>query len=282
MSSANKKNKKPYNPSNKVKQNSKSGKSKRETASKKSDNKDTVKENKGVRLNKYIANAGVCSRREADKLISEGAIKINGEVVDKLGSRVYPEDKVYYKGKVLKSENKIYLLLNKPKDYITTTDDPQERKTVMHIIGDACDERVYPVGRLDRNSTGVLLLTNDGELAKKLTHPKHGVKKLYHVMLDKDINKSDMAKITKGVNLSDGFVAADNIAYVGSGLTKNEVGIEIHSGQNRVVRRMFEKLGYKVEKLDRVMFAGLTKKNLRKGRYRFLTDKEVSFLKMTS
>ncbi len=235
-----------------------------------------------IRLNKYIANAGICSRREADVLISTGAITVNGKVVTELGTKIKPEDVVHYDGERLKSEKNVYLLLNKPKDYLTTTDDPQARKTVMELVKNACKERVYPVGRLDRNTTGLLLMTNDGDLAKKLMHPKHRVGKLYHVVLDKNVSKEDMKKISEGVKLEDGTIAADNISYAGKTQAKNEVGIEIHSGQNRIVRRIFEKLGYKVIKLDRVMFAGLTKKNLPRGKYRMLTQQEINFLKMSS
>ncbi len=241
-----------------------------------------MKKDDTIRLNKYIANAGVCSRRQADILISTGAIKVNGKVVTELGTKIKPGDVVHYDGELLKPEKNVYILLNKPKDYITTTDDPRARKTVMQLVKNASSERVYPVGRLDRNTTGLLLLTNDGEMAKKLMHPKHGNKKIYHVVLDKGVTKDDMNKIVKGVKLENTTVAADNIAYAGNGQTKKEVGIEIHSGQNRVVRRIFEKLGYKVIKLDREMFAGLTKKNLPRGKYRLLTKNEINFLKMSS
>jgi len=232
-----------------------------------------------IRLNKYIANAGVCSRREADVLISTGAIKVNGEVVTQLGTKIRPGDVVHYGDQKLSHENKVYVLLNKPKDYISTADDPQERKTVLHLIGNAFKERLYPVGRLDRNTTGLLLLTNDGELTKKLTHPKHGIRKIYQVQLDKSIPRDDLEKIAAGVQLEDGKVKPDNVSYT-TPQNKQEIGIELHSGQNRVVRRMFEHLGYKVTKLDRVAFAGLTKKDLPRGKWRQLTEKEVSFLKM--
>lgn len=235
-----------------------------------------------TRLNKYIANAGVCSRREADTLISTGAIKVNGKVVTELGTKVKPGDVIHYDDELLTSEKNVYILLNKPKDYITTTDDPQARKTVMDLIRNVCKERVYPVGRLDRNTSGLLLLTNDGDLAKKLTHPKHGVKKLYHVVLDRNVTKEDLDKIVRGVNLENETISADSVAYADNGKTKKEVGIEVHSGQNRIVRRIFENLGYDVIKLDRVMFAGLTKKNLPRGKYRFLSEKEIGFLKMNS
>jgi 23S rRNA pseudouridine2605 synthase len=233
-----------------------------------------------IRLNRYIANAGVCSRREADSLISVGAITVNGKVVTELGTKVLPTDVVLYEGQRLSTEKKVYILLNKPKDYITTADDPQGRKNVMMLIANACKERVVPVGRLDRNTTGVLLLTNDGEMITKLTHPKHGVRKLYHVQLDKNVTKADMTAILKGVRIDDGVVAADNISYVDNADSKKEVGIEIHSGQNRVVRRIFESLGYDVVKLDRVSFAGLTKKDVPRGKWRLLSEKEVNFLRM--
>lgn len=231
-----------------------------------------------IRLNKYLSNAGVASRREADNLILSGAVKVNGVVVDKLGSKVSPTDKITYGDSAVRTERKVYLLLNKPKDYITTVDDPKERKTVMELIAGACRERVYPVGRLDRNTTGLLLFTNDGELTTKLTHPKFGVKKVYHVSLNKGLKPEDFKAIIEGVELEDGIAMADDLAFVGEG--KKEVGIEIHSGRNRIVRRLFEHLGYDVLKLDRVVFAGLTKKDLPRGKHRFLTAKEVSFLQM--
>lgn len=231
-----------------------------------------------IRLNKYLSNAGVASRREADNLIVSGAVKVNGVVVDQLGYKINPTDKVTYGGESVRGERKVYLLLNKPKDYITTLDDPQERKTVMLLIAGACRERVYPVGRLDRNTTGLLLFTNDGELTTKLTHPKYGVKKIYHVSLNKGLKPEDFKSIIDGVELEDGFIKADDLAFVGEG--KKEIGIEIHSGRNRIVRRLFEHLGYDVIKLDRVAFAGLTKKDLPRGKHRFLTAKEISFLQM--
>ncbi|MCF8367643.1 MAG: rRNA pseudouridine synthase [Bacteroidales bacterium] len=237
-------------------------------------------ENELIRLNKYIANAGICSRREADVLIETGVIKVNGKVVQDLGTKVSPSDKVQYDGQTLHTEKKYYVLLNKPKDYITTTDDPFERRTVMFLVRNACKERIYPVGRLDKNTTGLLLLTNDGELAKKLTHPKHKITKIYHVTLDKNLAKTDMVKIANGINLEDGFVKVDEIAWVKDAANKKEVGVEIHSGKNRIIRRIFESVGYKVVKLDRVIFAGLTKKDLPRGKWRFLTDNELSFLKM--
>ena len=231
-----------------------------------------------IRLNKYLSNAGIASRREADTLIQSGVVKVNGVVVDQLGYKIKPGDKVTYGDSAVKSERKVYLLLNKPKDYITTLDDPQERKTVMELIKGACRERIYPVGRLDRNTTGLLLFTNDGELTTKLTHPKFGVKKVYHVSLNKGLKPDDFRAIVEGVELEDGPVKADDLAFVGEG--KKEIGIEIHSGRNRIVRRLFEHLGYDVIKLDRVVFAGLTKKDLPRGKHRFLSAKEVSFLKM--
>lgn len=231
-----------------------------------------------IRLNKYIANAGICSRREADVLIESGAISVNGEVVTQLGFKVKPGDVVNYGGETLVSERKRYILLNKPKGFITTMDDPQERKTVMALVADACTERIYPVGRLDRNTTGLLLFTNDGELAKKLTHPSSGARKVYHVELDKPLAPADRRKILEGISLEDGDIAFDAVEYNSD--DRNSVGVELHSGRNRIVRRVFESLGYEVYKLDRVIFAELTKKNLPRGRWRELTAKEVGFLKM--
>jgi len=233
-----------------------------------------------IRLNKYIANAGICSRREADQLILAGAVMVNGKVVTELGTKVSPSDKVQYDNQTIRSEKHRYVLLNKPKGYITTTDDPFERKTVMALVSDACKERIYPVGRLDRNTTGLLLLTNDGDLAKKLTHPKHNVKKIYHVELDKALTKADMLKIAGGIELDDGMALIDEIAYTGESGNKKEIGVELHSGRNRIVRRIFEALEYQVVKLDRVMFAGLTKKDLPRGHWRMLTEQEVNYLKM--
>lgn len=233
-----------------------------------------------VRLNRYLSNAGVCSRREADQLIISGVVKINGKVVTELGTKVLPGDKVSYGDQTLKRENLVYLLLNKPKDYITTSDDPQKRRTVMELIKGAVKERLYPVGRLDRNTTGLLLFTNDGEIATKLTHPKNNIRKVYHVVTDQNVSKEDLEKLKAGFELEDGFVAPDDIEFVGTGHNKKDIGIEIHSGKNRIVRRMFEHLGYKVVKLDRVMFAGLNKKDLPRGKWRILTPKEVNFLKM--
>ncbi len=235
-----------------------------------------------VRLNRFIANAGVCSRRDADELIADGVIKINGEVVTELGTKVNPTDKVEYQGKILSAEKPVYILLNKPKGYITTTEDPFERKIVMKLIENACDERVFPVGRLDLNTTGLLLFTNDGELAKKLTHPKHGIKKLYHVILNKPLAQEDYMKIAEGIELEDGLIKVDKIAYAEGGKDKKQIGIEIHSGKNRIVRRIFESLQYDVVRLDRVSFAGLTKKDVPRGKWRFLTELEVNRLKMIS
>ena len=231
-----------------------------------------------IRLNKYLANAGVCSRREADEFITSGAVKVNGEVVTELGTKVKRSDEVLFNENPVSIEKKVYILLNKPKDYVTTSDDPQQRKTVMDLVKDACPERIYPVGRLDRNTTGVLLLTNDGELASKLTHPKFLKKKVYHVFLDKNVSTEDLQKIADGIELEDGEVHADSIEYADE-RDHSQVGIEIHSGRNRIVRRIFESLGYRVVKLDRVQFAGLTKKNLRRGDWRFLTEKEVDMLR---
>ena len=232
-----------------------------------------------IRLNKYLANAGVCSRREADEFIAAGVVKVNGEIVTELGTKVKRSDVVHFHDQQISIEKKVYVLLNKPKDYVTTSDDPQNRKTVMDLVKDACRERIYPVGRLDRNTTGVLLLTNDGELASKLTHPQYLKKKVYHVWLDKNVTAADMRLIADGVTLDDGEIRADAIEYA-SETDRKQVGIEIHSGRNRIVRRIFESLGYKVLKLDRVFFAGLTKKNVRRGDWRFLTEQEVNMLRM--
>ena len=231
-----------------------------------------------TRLNKYLSNAGICSRREADDLIKAGTVSVNGKVITEMGFKVGPTDKITYAGETLRHQKKIYLMLNKPKDYITTTDDPQERKTVMELIAGACKERVYPVGRLDRNTTGLLLFTNDGELATKLMHPKFGIKKVYQVTLDKNLKAEDYEKLTEGFDLEDGFIKPDELSYING--NKKELGIEVHSGRNRIVRRIFEHLDYEVIKLDRVVFAGLTKKDLPRAKWRFLTDKEVGFLKM--
>jgi 23S rRNA pseudouridine2605 synthase len=243
--------------------------------------KQTLEELDGkIRLNKYISNAGICSRREADDLIRSGAIKVNGKVISELGFRISPTDKIQYGDETLSKEVKRYVLLNKPKDYITTSNDPEGRKTVMELVKNACKERLYPVGRLDRATTGLLLMTNDGELAKKLTHPSHQVKKIYHVSLDKNLKAVDLKKITEGVTLEDGLADVDEIAYVGEGKDKTEIGIALHSGKNRIVRRIFEHLGYEVIKLDRTFFAGLTKKDLPRGNYRLLTEKEIINLRM--
>ncbi|MFN8116238.1 MAG: pseudouridine synthase [Bacteroidia bacterium] len=231
-----------------------------------------------IRLNRYVANAGICSRREADVLIATGVVTVNGKIVTEMGYKVNPTDVVTYGGVPIKNETKKYLILNKPKDYITTMDDPEERRTVMELIRKACKERLYPVGRLDRNTTGILLFTNDGDMTAKLTHPKFEVRKVYHVTLDKKMTTEDYRMLNEGVDLADGFIKPDAVEFVGTG--KYELGVEIHSGKNRIVRRMFEHLGYEVVKLDRVAFAGLTKKDLPRGKYRFLTEKEISFLKM--
>ena len=231
-----------------------------------------------VRLNKYIANAGVCSRREADTLIEAGAIYVNGTVVTELGFKVMPTDEVRFGDTILQRERPVYLLLNKPKDYITTMDDEFDRKHVMQLVKGACKERIYPVGRLDRDTTGLLLFTNDGEMTKKLTHPRSNVYKIYHVTLNKNLTRADLEQIAEGLELDDGQMAVDEISYVGD--HKDEVGVTIHSGRNRIVRRLFEKLGYEVIKLDRVVFAGLTKKDLPRGSWRFLTPDEVNYLKM--
>lgn len=235
--------------------------------------------NEPIRLNKYLANAGVCSRREADEFIQAGVVTVNGTVVTELGTKVLRSDTVIFHEQPVSLEKKVYVLLNKPKDYVTTNDDPQQRKTVMDLVKNVCPERIYPVGRLDRNTTGVLLLTNDGDLASKLTHPKFLKKKVYHVFLDKNVTAHDLQQIAEGVTLDDGEVHADAIEYANDA-AKNQVGIEIHSGKNRIVRRIFESLGYRVIKLDRVQFAGLTKKGLRRGDWRFLTEKEVDMLRM--
>ena len=233
---------------------------------------------KPIRLNKYLANAGICSRREADDFIQAGVISVNGEIVSSLGAKVLPTDKVMFHDQPVKREHLVYLLLNKPKNTVTTTDDPEERRTVMDIVRTACAERIYPVGRLDRNTTGVLLLTNDGDLAAKLTHPKFGKKKIYAVTLDRDLDEADEAVIRNGITLDDEKIVPDALEFPKE--DRKHLGLEIHSGQNRVVRRIFEKVGYKVTALDRVSFAGLTKKNVARGHYRFLTPKEVHMLQM--
>lgn len=240
-----------------------------------------VDPNEPIRLNKFLANAGVCSRREADEFITAGVVSVNGEVVTELGTKIKRGDEVKFHDQPVSIERKIYILLNKPKDTVTTSDDPQARRTVMDLVKGACEERIYPVGRLDRNTTGVLLLTNDGDLASKLTHPKYLKKKIYHVHLDKNLTKADMEQIAAGIQLDDGEIHADAISYTDEA-KKDDIGIEIHSGKNRIVRRIFETLGYKVVKLDRVFFAGLTKKGLRRGEWRYLTEAEVNFLRMGS
>ena len=240
-----------------------------------------VDPNEPIRLNKFLANAGVCSRREADEFITAGVVSVNGEVVTELGTKIKRSDVVKFHDEPVSIERKVYVLLNKPKDTVTTSDDPQERRTVMDLVKGACNERIYPVGRLDRNTTGVLLLTNDGDLASKLTHPKYLKKKIYHVYCDKNVTKADLDQIAAGVTLDDGEIHADAISYA-SETDKSQVGIEIHSGKNRIVRRIFESLGYKVIKLDRVYFAGLTKKGLRRGDWRYLTEQEVNMLRMGS
>ena len=242
--------------------------------------KSTVKEDGTTRLNKYISNCGICSRREADELIKAGVISVNGTVITEMGYKVNPGDEVRYNNSLLRGERPVYLLLNKPKDFITTVEDPGNRRTVMELISGACKERVYPVGRLDRNTTGVLLFTNDGDLARKLMHPSFEVQKVYHVSLDKTFKPDDMEKVLEGIHLEDGPIKADDIAYAGDGDDRKQIGIELHSGRNRIVRRIFEHFGHEVEKLDRTVFAGLTKKDLPRGRWRFLTPLEVANLKM--
>ncbi|MBP9082511.1 MAG: pseudouridine synthase [Bacteroidia bacterium] len=239
----------------------------------------TPDDNGSIRLNRYISNAGICSRREADELIVAGVISINGEIVTELGTKVNAGDVVKYHDQTLKTEKHVYVLLNKPKDYITTTEDPDERKTVMALVHDACKERIFPVGRLDRNTTGLLLLTNDGELTKRLTHPSGEIKKLYQVELDRNLTQGDMLRAAEGVELEDGIASFDEIQYVSTD-DKTIIGVELHSGKNRIVRRIFEAMDYKVRKLDRTTFAGLTKKDLPRGRWRFLTEMEVNMLKM--
>ena len=231
-----------------------------------------------IRLNKYISNSGICSRRDADMLIETGAIQVNGKIVTELGTKVMPTDEVRYGDKILQREKPVYLLLNKPKDYITTMEDERDRKHVLQLIKGACKERIYPVGRLDKNTTGLLLFTNDGEMTKKLTHPKHGIRKIYYAELNKNLSTEDFNKIANGIELSDGEIKVDEIAYAGE--TKREIGITLHSGRNRIVRRIFEQLGYEVVKLDRVVFAGLTKKDLPRGKFRFLSEAEINILKM--
>jgi 23S rRNA pseudouridine2605 synthase len=231
-----------------------------------------------TRLNRFIANSGLCSRRDADEHIKNGLISVNGHVVTDLGTKVSYDDDVRFRNKRLSAEKKVYILMNKPKDYVTTVEDPHAEQTVLDLLGKSFPERVYPVGRLDKATTGVLLLTNDGDLAGKLTHPRYQRKKVYHVWLDRAVDKNDLFKLTEGINLDDTFTAADAVSYADPE-DRTQIGIELHSGQNRIVRRLFESLGYRVKKLDRVYFAGLTKKNLKRGKWRFLTDKEVSMLK---
>ena len=239
-----------------------------------------AKADEGVRLNKYISNSGICSRREADDYITAGLVSVNGVTVTELGTRVYPNDVVRFNDERIKGEAKVYIVMNKPKDFVTTMSDPHADKTVMQLLDGKCSSRVYPVGRLDKATTGVLLLTNDGDLADKLTHPSFEKKKIYHVFLDKNFKGTDFNSLLDGINLEDGFIKADGLSYIDE--DKSQVGVEIHSGRNRIVRRMFEHFGYKVKKLDRVYFAGLTKKNLRRGQWRFLTEQEIAMLKMGS
>jgi len=234
---------------------------------------------KPVRLNRFIANTGLCSRREADEHIKGGFIKVNGELVTEMGVKVNPGDEVFFKDNALSNQRKIYLLLNKPKGFVTSVDEPQGKKIVMDLVRSACKERIYPVGRLDKMTTGVLLFTNDGDLSLKLTHPSNRMRKVYQVTLDKPLNEEDMEKLSKGIELEDGPIAFDSIAYSDAEY-KTQIGVEIHSGKNRIVRRMFESVGYKVIKLDRVYFAGLTRKGLKRGKWRFLSPEEVAFLKM--
>jgi len=242
--------------------------------------KEKPKDDSGlIRLNRYIANAGICSRRKADELIEAGVVSVNNVVINELGHKVDPmKDEIRYNGSLLRREKMVYVLLNKPKDYITTTEDPQERRTVMHLVEKASRERIYPIGRLDRNTTGLLLMTNDGDLADKLSHPRSNITKLYQVELNKSLVQGDMNKIQYGLELEDGVIKPDSISYVAGG-TKREIGIQIHSGKNRIVRRIFEHLGYEVVKLDRVIYAGLTKKDLTRGRWRYLDEKEIIQLK---
>ncbi len=235
-----------------------------------------------IRLNKYIADSGVCSRREADTLIESGKVMVNGIVVTTLGTRVAPDSQIRIGDEQLSRETLRYILLNKPKGVITTMDDPQERDTVMNLVGNACKERIYPVGRLDRNTTGVLLFTNDGELAKTLTHPKHEIRKVYHVVVDLPVTDDHFKQIEEGFELEDGFIKVDAVDFIGTGVDRTQIGLEIHSGRNRIVRRIFEHLGYKITRLDRVVFASLTKKDLPRGKWRHLRSEEVNFLKMLS
>ncbi|MCK5774732.1 MAG: rRNA pseudouridine synthase [Bacteroidales bacterium] len=237
-------------------------------------------EEEAIRLNKYLAHSGICSRREADKHIAAGLVLVNGEVVTEMGHKVSPSDTVIYAGKTLRRERLVYVLLNKPKGFITSMDDPYERKTVMSLVSKAVEERIYPVGRLDRNTTGLLLFTNDGEMAKKLTHPSHNIKKIYQVSLDQNLSEEDFNAIKEGIELDDGFIKPDTLAFIDE--STKEIGVEIHSGRNRIVRRIFEHFGYKVLKLDRVKFGGLTKKNLPRSKWRFLSPAEINMLKILS
>ncbi len=232
-----------------------------------------------IRLNKFIANSGICSRREADEYIKAGLIKVNGKIITVLGTKIQPKDDVRYNDERIKSERPVYVLLNKPKDYITTLRDPFAKRTVLNLVQSACKERIYPVGRLDRNTTGVLLFTNDGDMTKKLTHPSHNKMKVYHVTLDKSLTKLHFQQILKGLTLEDGDISADNLSYIDN-TDKTQIGMELHSGRNRIVRRIFNHLGYNIKKLDRVYFAGLTKKGLQRGKWRFLSNKEITMLKM--
>jgi len=244
-------------------------------------NRNPKKEAGTMRLNRYIANAGLCSRREADTFIATGCVTVNGKIISEMGYQVKFGDQVSFNGKVISTERKVYLLLNKPKGYVTSLEDPHAEKTVMELVEKACSERIYPVGRLDKSTTGLLLFTNDGDLTKRLTHPKYNRKKIYHVFLDQKVSKAHLQQIVEGITLEDGFVVADSVSYVSED-DKKQVGVEIHSGKNKIVRRIFEHLGYKVVKLDRVYFCGLTKKNLPRGKWRFLTQDEVNLLKMSS
>jgi 23S rRNA pseudouridine2605 synthase len=249
--------------------------------SRRPDEKNQPDEKTEIRLNRYIASSGICSRREADTYIKAGLVSVNGEIITQMGTKVSPNDVVRYNGEKIKTDRPVYMLLNKPKDYITSLRDPHATKTVMDLVKNACKERIYPVGRLDRNTTGVMLLTNDGDLTKVLTHPSHNKLKIYHVGLNKPLSGADMKKIREGITLEDGFIKADSISYTDPH-DKRLIGIELHSGRNRIVRRIFESLDYSVKKLDRVYFAGLTKKGLTRGKWRFLTEKEIAMLKMGS
>ncbi len=268
------------NTQNKNIQHSNQSKNKKYSKSNNSRNNKKTERDELIRLNRYIASSGVCSRREADTLIQKGLVKVNGKLITEMGFKLSRNDKVLVKGKPVSPEKKVYIVLNKPKDTVSTVSDPHAKRTVLDIVKHSGSERIYPVGRLDRNTTGVLLLTNDGELTKQLTHPSYNKKKIYHVVLDKPISKNELSEISKGIELEDGMVNADAISFVND--SKREIGIELHSGKNRVVRRIFEHLGYKVEKLDRVYFAGLTKKNIGRGKWRYLSQKEINILKRGS